>query len=67
MLESLGDLVAYRLLGLEAGTAPGDAIRFFVMDVARTSTRSTSGTIEYAEGGGDFYEFARNEKGLAII
>jgi uncharacterized membrane protein YraQ (UPF0718 family) len=35
MFESLGNLVAYRLLGLEAGSALGDAIQFFVMDVAK--------------------------------
>ena len=35
MFESLGNLVAYRLLGLETGSALGDAIQFFVMDVAK--------------------------------
>jgi uncharacterized membrane protein YraQ (UPF0718 family) len=35
MFESLGNLIAYRLLGLEAGSALGDAIQFFVMDVAK--------------------------------
>ena len=35
MFESLGNLIAYRLLGLEHGSALGDAIQFFVMDVAK--------------------------------
>jgi len=35
MFESLGNLVAYRLLSLETGSALGDAIQFFVMDVAK--------------------------------
>jgi hypothetical protein len=35
MFESLGNLVAYGLLGLETGSALGDAIQFFVMDAAK--------------------------------
>ena len=35
MFESLGNLIASRLLGLEPGSAPGDAIHFSVMDVAK--------------------------------
>lgn len=35
MFESLGNLIAYRLIGLEHGSALGDAIQFFVMDVAK--------------------------------
>ncbi|MBK1634109.1 hypothetical protein CKO31_26035, partial [Thiohalocapsa halophila] len=33
-LSALGDLLAYRLLGLMEGSAVGDAVQFFVMDVA---------------------------------
>ncbi len=33
MFESLGDLVAFGLLGLQPGTAVGEAVQFFVMDV----------------------------------
>ena len=35
MFDLLGNLIAYRLLGLEAGSALGDAIQFFVMDAAK--------------------------------
>ena len=38
MFDALGNLVAYRLLGLEAGSALGDAVQFFVMDVAKIFT-----------------------------
>ncbi|NEV64606.1 permease [Thiorhodococcus minor] len=35
MFERLGNLVAYVLLGLKPGSAAGDAVQFFVMDVAK--------------------------------
>jgi uncharacterized membrane protein YraQ (UPF0718 family) len=35
MFEALGDLIAFGLLGLRPGSAPGDAVQFFVMDVAK--------------------------------
>ncbi len=35
MFDALGDLVAYRLLGLAAGSPAGDAVHFFVMDLAK--------------------------------
>jgi len=35
MFSALGDLVAYRLLGLEEGSGVGDAVHFFAMDVAK--------------------------------
>ena len=35
MFEALGNLVAFRLLGLAPGSAVGDAVQFFVMDVAK--------------------------------
>jgi len=35
MFERLGNLAAYGLLGLEPGSAAGDAVQFFVMDVAK--------------------------------
>jgi len=35
MFESLGNFVAYRLMGLEMSSGLGDAVQFFVMDVAK--------------------------------
>lgn len=35
MFESFGDLVAFGLLGLQPGTAVGEAVQFFVMDVTK--------------------------------
>jgi uncharacterized membrane protein YraQ (UPF0718 family) len=35
MFESFGDLVAFGLLGLQPGTAAGEAAQFFVMDVTK--------------------------------
>jgi uncharacterized membrane protein YraQ (UPF0718 family) len=35
MFERLGNLAAYDLLGLAPGSAPGDAVQFFIMDVAK--------------------------------
>ena len=35
MFESLGDLVAFRLLGLQPESAAGEALQFFVMDVTK--------------------------------
>ncbi len=35
MFEALGNLVAYGLLGLQPGSGAGDAVQFFVMDVAK--------------------------------
>ncbi len=35
MFQKLGDLVAYRLLGLPGDSAAGAAVQFFVMDVAK--------------------------------
>ncbi len=35
MFEQLGNLTAYRLLGLDPGSAAGAAIQFFVMDTAK--------------------------------
>ena len=35
MFESLGDLIAFGLLDLQPGTAVGEALHFFVMDVSK--------------------------------
>jgi uncharacterized membrane protein YraQ (UPF0718 family) len=35
VFEALGNLVAYGLLGLQPGSGAGDAVQFFVMDVAK--------------------------------
>ena len=35
MFESLGDLIAFGLLGLQPDTACGEALHFFVMDVTK--------------------------------
>ena len=35
MFEAFGDLVASGVLGLQPGTAVGDAVQFFVMDVTK--------------------------------